>query len=143
MAIGFNTANILHGNNAGVWIGGEEVITATSLEAKLTIDHDPVEVLGDPATYQRFKGHSGTGTIKRYKIDSSFIKLMSDYVKSGVAPDLVIHAYVKQPMTGKVERVVFKDVTFSEVTLMQITKKELIEEEIPFNFGNFDPLETI
>ena len=143
MALTFNPSNILHGNNVEVWFGGEQVFTAESLEAKLTIDNESVEVLGDPATYSRYNGYSGSGTLTRYKLDSSFVIMMEEYVKTGINPDLTIITSVKQPTNGKAERVALKDVTFTEVTLMKMEKKKLIEEEIPFDFGTFELLETI
>ena len=143
MALTFNPSNILHGNNVEVWFGGEQVFTAESLEAKLTIDNESVEVLGDPATYSRYNGYSGSGTLTRYKLDSSFVIMMEEYVKTGINPDLTIITSVKQPTNGKAERVALKDVTFTEVTLMKMDKKKLIEEEIPFDFGTFELLETI
>lgn len=143
MALTFNPSNILHGNNVEVWFGGEQVFTAESLEAKLTIDNESVEVLGDPATYSRYNGYSGSGTLTRYKLDSSFVIMMEEYVKTGINPDLTIITSVKQPTNGKTERVALKDVTFTEVTLMKMDKKKLIEEEIPFDFGTFELLETI
>lgn len=143
MAIGFNPSNILHGNDVELWFGGEQLLTAQSLEAKLTVDSESVEVLGDPGTYSRYNGYSGSGTLKRYKLDSSFVTLMAEYVQTGINPDLTIITSVRQATTGKTERIAFKDVTFTEVTLGQLEKKALIQEEIPFNFGTFEVLETI
>ena len=68
---------------------------------------------------------------------------MIDYVTSGIAPDLTVIASVEQPQTGKVERIAFKDISFTEVTLANMEAKSLIEEEIPFDFGSFEALETI
>jgi len=143
MAIKFNPSDILHGNNGEMWLGGEQLMTAISLEAKVTIDTDTVEVLGDPGSYSRYNGHSGSGTITRYKIDSSYLKLAAEYVKSGIAPDISIISSVKQPTTGKVERVALKYVTFTEISLIDLKKKSLIQEEIPFDFGDFEILESI
>lgn len=143
MGIAFNPTNILHGNNAEVWFGGNKLAAAESLQAKLTIDNEDIEVLGNPGTYSRYNGYAGTGTLKRYKLDSSFLLVMAKYVKTGVKPDLTIIASVKQPSTGKRERISLKDVNFSEATLIDLEKKKLLEEEIPFTFGSFKVLESI
>lgn len=143
MAIAFNPSKILHGNNAEVWFGGTKLVAAESLQAKLTIDNEDIEVLGNPATFSRYNGYSGTGTLKRYKLDSSFLTVMDKYVKTGVKPDLTIISSVKQPSTGKTERISLKDVNFSEATLIDLEKKKLLEEEIPFTFGSFKVLESI
>ena len=143
MAIKFNPNNILHGNDGECWMGGEQIMTAISLEAKVTIDTETVEVLGDPGSYSRYNGHSGAGTLTRYKVDSSYSKLAEEYAKTGIAPDITIISSVKQPTTGKVERVALKYVTFTEIPLVTVEKKSLIQEEIPFNFGDFEILESI
>lgn len=143
MAIAFNPSNILHGNNVEAWFGGDQIFTAVSVEAKLTIDNESVEVLGDPGTYSRYNGYAGTGTLKKYKMDSSYIRVIEEFTKTGINPDITIITSVKQPTTGKTERVALKDVTFTEATLMNMEKKTLIKEEIPFNFGTFELLETI
>lgn len=143
MAIKFNPNNILHGNDGEAWLGGDQVMTAISLEAKVTIDTDTIEVLGDPGAYSRFNGHSGTGTLTRYKTDSSYIKLVTEYAKTGIAPDMTIISSVRQPATGKVERIAMKYVTFTEIPLADMEKKTSMQEEIPFNFGDFEVLESI
>lgn len=143
MAIKFNPKDILHGNDGECWLGGEQIMTAISLEAKLSIDTETVEVLGDPGSYSRFNGHSGTGTLKRYKTDSSYIKVAAEYAKTGIEPDMTIISSVKQPTTGKVERIALKYVTFTEIPLANLEKKTALQEEIPFNFGDFEVLETI
>lgn len=143
MAIGFDPRGILHGNDAKMWLGGDEVFTGISFEAKLNIDNENVEVLGNPGTYARYNGYSGNGTMKRYKTDSSYIRLIVQYVKTGMMPDLVIISSVAQPLTGKVERIAYKNITFTEATLANLEKKALMEEEIPFDFGDFEVLEAI
>lgn len=143
MALGFNPNNILHGNDASVWFGGEELFEVEKLEAKVTMDNEDIEVLGNPGTFSRFNGMSGSGTLTRYKVDSSYLELISDSVKSGVIPDVTIITSIKQPATGKVERVALKNVTFTEATLMSLEKKKVVEEEIPFSFGDFELLEKI
>ena len=44
MAISFNPGNILHGNDGKLWMGGDEILTGISLEAKLTIDTENVSL---------------------------------------------------------------------------------------------------
>ena len=144
MEKGFDPRAILHGNDAKMWMGGTEVVTGISLEAKLNIDNENVNVLGKSGTYSRFNGFSGTATMKRYKTDSSYILMIVEYVKTGIMPDgMVVISSVAQPLTGKVERVAFKEISFTEATLSQLEAKALMQEEIPFDFGDFEVLEAI
>lgn len=143
MAIAFNPNNILHGNDTEVWFAGEQLFDVTSIEAKINVDTETVEVLGNPGSFSRFNGYSGEGTLKKYKTNSKYLSLISDEIKTGVIPDVTIITSVKQPATGKVERIALKYVSFSEATLINLEKKALAEEEIPFNFGDFELLEVI
>lgn len=143
MALNFNPNNILHGNDSEIWFGGEQIFEATSIEAKATIDNETVEVLGNPGSFSRFNGFSGEGTLKKYKTNSRYLSIIAEEIKTGVIPDITIITSVKQPATGKVERIALKYVAFSELTLINLEKKALAEEEIPFTFGDFETLETI
>ena len=143
MAIGFNPADILHGNNAEVWFGGEQLFTVTSMEAKFQMDNEDVEVLGNPGTFSYFNGHSGSGTLKMYKTNSKYLEIVMNEIKTGVIPDITIIVSTRQPTTGKVERLALKYVAFTEATLANLEKKTLIEDEIPFNFGDAELLESI
>ncbi len=134
---------ILTGNSGNVWLNGKLISTIKSIELKISGNFEEVNICGDNATYNKYTGWSGEGTMTWNKVDSSGIKLLADAYKTGVMPDIKIITKLTDKSTGKSERVAVSQVVLTEFSLAKFEAKALIEEEMPLKFSNYEVLETI
>lgn len=138
-----NVNKILKGSNGNVWVDSELLSTLKSIEAKIKGDFSDHNFCGDSATYSSFDGWSGEGTITMSKTDSKLWSKVAEAYRSGIMPDIKIVSSLTDKSTGKSERVALKGVVFTELTLVGFKAKEAIEEEFPFKFNDFEPLDKI
>lgn len=134
---------ILKGGHAQIWFNGQELSTAQKFELKMSGDIETLQFIGSMADYSIYNGWSGSGTLERLKTDSSIVKLIVDAFLSGVMPECEMLCLLENPSTGKRERCKVGIITFTEATIMALDKKSNINESIPFNFSDFEFLETI
>lgn len=143
MGTTINTNRILVGTFGRVWVNGQMMANIKSVECKLTMEYEDVDLSGDPVTHRRLMGCAIEGTMTLHKYNSFFPKLMKDAAKSLVHPDVNIVTKMEDKSTGKAERMELYGVTFDEVTLAQWENKTISEEEIPFRAEGYTPLEEI
>ena len=134
---------ILKGGNAQLWFNGLELMTAQKFELKMSGNVETIEVIGSMSDYSIYNGWSGTGTLERLKIDSSIVKMIVEAFMSGVMPECEMVVLVDNPSTGQRERCRVGTITFTEATIMTLDKRANISESIPFNYSDFEYLETI
>lgn len=139
----FNPNHILRGSGGNVWWGTKKLATLQSVETKVSGDFEDINVCGDNATYSVYNGYSGEGTLVYLKIDSDVVKQLAEAYRSGIMPEITITSSIEQKGTNKVERVAYSDIVVTEFMLAKFEKKAMVEEEVPFKFGNFQLLETI
>ena len=68
---------------------------------------------------------------------------MGEAAKTGVIPDIELIGKLADPDAYGSERVSISEVTFNSMTLMKFEKKTKMEEELPFNFADYDFLDKI
>lgn len=134
---------ILKGGQAQIWFNGKELSTAQKLELKMSGNVETIEVIGSMSDYSIYNGWSGSGTLEQLKTDSSIVKLIVEAFISGVMPECEMLTLLDNPSTGKRERCRVGIITFTEATIMALDKRANISESIPFNFSDFEFLETI
>lgn len=134
---------ILKGKDGNLWFNGQLLATLSKIEAKVKGDFEDVNFCGDGATYSVYNGWSGEGTLTVKKVDSTIWKICVDAYKSGVMPDIKLISSLTDKSTGKSEKTSIEGVTITEFLLAGFEAKKMVEEEFPFKFGDFDPLETI
>ena len=134
---------IIRGSFGAVWFDGQEVGSVKSFEAKITLDYEDVDIMGDLGKYKRYMGYSGEGTMTLHKIDSSIAKLIGDAIRSGNMPDFTIVAKLDDPSAYGAERVELTGVTINELMALKFENKALREEEVPFSFSHYRFIELI
>ena len=134
---------IIRGSFGAVWFDGQEVGSVKSFEAKITLDYEDVDIMGDLGKHKRDMGYSGEGTMTLHKIDSSIAKLIGDAIKSGNMPDFTIVAKLDDPSAYDAERVELTGVTINELMALKFENKSLREEEVPFSFSHYRFIELI
>ena len=78
-----------------------------------------------------------------HKVDSSITALVYKEVKKGRVPEIMIVGKLEDPASQGAERIQFNEVTLDELTLLNFEQKTLMEEEVPFKFADFLPLDLI
>lgn len=134
---------VLKGSGGNLWFNGQILSTLSKVEAKVKGNFEDVEFCGDNSTYSVYNGWSGEGTITIKKVDSAIWKICADAFKSGVMPDIKLISSLTDASTGKSEKTSIEGVVITEFMLAGFEAKKMIEEEFPFKFGDFDPIETI
>jgi hypothetical protein len=133
----------INGTFGSVWVNGEKWLDVESFEAKVTIDYEDVNMLGDLATHKKMIGWTGEGTLTVKKVYSRGASLLANAVKAGQLPDIGLVGKLADPDAFGAERVAINEVTFNEFMLMQFEQKTLATEELPFNFADYDPIDLI
>jgi len=138
-----NANRVLTGSSGNVWVNGKLLAQVKGIELKVTGNFEEVNVCGDNATYNKFTGWTGEGTMTLQKVDSTAVDLVAEAYLSGVMPDIKIVTSLTDKATKQSERVAVSDVVLTEFMLAKFEAKALIEEELPLKFSNYQVLEKI
>ncbi|MGG4344921.1 phage tail tube protein [Paenibacillus lautus] len=144
----FNVKDAISGKEAKAYatIDGkvEELFYAKSLEATIEKNKVDVPTLGRTNTPQRPAGWSGSGSLTTYYVSSKFRQLMRNYIKTGQDFWFDLQVVNEQPgsAAGR-QTVVLKDCNIDSVIAAQFdaTSDDMLEEEIPFTFGDYELLD--
>jgi hypothetical protein len=134
---------VINGTFGRVWMNGELYSNVKSFDSKVTLNYEEVNMADDLATYQKYMGYAGEGSVSLHKIDSHVAKTIGDGITTGVMPDIKIVGRLSDPAAYGAERVEYSGVTFDELTLLKFANKEIQEEEVPFKFAKFKYLDMI
>lgn len=133
----------INGSHGSIWVNKEKWLDIESFEATVNIDTEDVNMAEDLATHKKMIGWNGEGTITVKKVYSRGAALLADAVKSGVMPEVEIIGKLADPAAYGAERVWIGEVTFNSFTLLKFEQKTLLQEELPFNFADYEYLDLI
>lgn len=134
---------VINGTYGRVWVDGELWAEVDSFEAKVTVSYEDVNFAGEGATFKKGMGWSGEGSMTIKKIYSRVQQKMADAVRKGEYPRFEIVGKLADPDAFGAERVALYDVTIGEFFLLKFEQKTLGSEEIPFNFSDYNMLDSI
>lgn len=134
---------ILRGSFGGVWLNNEELGNIKSFEAKVTLEYEDVDIIGDLGKHKRYMGFVGEGTMTLHKIDSSIAQLLNEGIQNGDLPEIKIIGKLDDPTAYGSERVELTGVTINELMALKFENKGLLEEEVPFSFSGFRFIDLI
>ncbi len=143
MADSIKTNQIIRGTYGRVWIDGELFANVKSFEAKLTLNYEEVDLSNDLGKHQRYMGFTGEGTMTLHKINSKIFAKLAKAIKSGEMPEISVVGKVEDPTALGAERVSFTEVTIDEVMALKFENATIGEEEVPFKFADYEPLDLI
>ena len=135
--------DVVNGTFGRVFINGHKFANIKSFEAKLTLEYEEIDIAEDAGKHQKFMGYAGEGTMVFHKVDSSILAMMKDELKAGRVPEIMIVGALEDPSKIGAERIQFNEVTLDELTLLKFEMKTVGEEEVPFKFADFEPLDLI
>ena len=142
MAKSFTTSQVFTGSGKA-WLDGNILFESKALQASIEIQMEAVPQAGQLADGQRMLGYSGSGTLRMHKVSSRMIRATSASLKKGVNPSFEILSELTNNATGKAERMLLKEVQFTTLPLVNWELKTLLEEELPFVFRDWDPIDTV
>lgn len=139
----FSANKTINGSFGTAWVNGQKWAEIKGFEAKVAAQYEDVVVAGKLGKSRKYMGYEGSGSITMTKIYSRGAALLADAFKSGIMPDIKIVAKLADPASFGAERVSMTDVTFDEFTLLKYELKAIAEEELPFQFGDYEKIDLI
>lgn len=133
----------INGTFGSVWVNNEKWLDVDAFEAKVTINYEDVNMAEDLATHKKMTGWAGEGSMTVKKVYSRGANLLAQAVKRGVVPNINIVGKLADPDAFGSERVAINQVTFNEFMLLKFEQKTLGTEEMPFNFADYDLVDSI
>ena len=134
---------VMNGTWGEVWINDELIDEIKAFQAKYEFDKEDVNIAGDMFTHKKVTGYNGTGSMTLNKTNSRMIKLLIDYIKEGLEPEITIVGKLADPGNGGAERISLSEVSFDDLTLFDFEVKTLGEVECPFSFTKCTVLDSI
>lgn len=134
---------VINGSWGEAWLDGDYLAEIKGLEARIAIEYEDIDRPRRLGKGKKMIGFEGTGTLKLHKVTSRFIKLLSDNLKQGKQTSFTVISKLDDPDALGAERIMLKNVTLGELTLANWEAKTNGEEEIPFSFDDWEPLDLI
>jgi len=140
----YQAQNVISGSSGEVWIDSDYMAEVTALEAKASLDKQEVtQIRSQGSKGYKVMGIDGKGTLKFNKVDSYFIKRLSDDLKRGKTTVFTIISKLDDPDVNGQERIKLSGVIFDELSLVNWEAGKLNEESMAFTFTDWEPLDTI
>ena len=141
----YNASNVLNGTYGECWIDDAYMAQTTGLEAKTSVKKTDVALVGRLAPGKKVTGIENKGTVKMNHVTSEMKTKIAEYLKQGKTPYFTIVSKLADPdaINNQAERIKFTGVTFDEVTLVDFENGKLGEESYPFEYEDFEFLDTI
>lgn len=134
---------VINGSWGEAWLDGDYLAEIKGLEAKIAIEYEDIDRPRRLGKGKKMTGFEGTGTLKLHKVTSRFIKLLSDNLKQGKQTSFTVISKLDDPDALGAERIMLKNVTLEELTLANWEAKTNGEEEVPFSFDDWEPIDLI
>ena len=135
--------HVINGSYGEAWLDGDYLAEIKGLEARLAIEYEDIDRPRKLGKGKKMIGYEGTGSLKLHKVTSRFIKLLSDNLKQGKQTSFTVISKLDDPDALGAERIMLKNVTLEELTLANWEAKTTGEEEIPFSFDDWEPMDLI
>lgn len=135
---------IVNGSYGELWENGAHQQNVNAVTAEVAIEKADVKISGSRWVHKKVIGLSGTGTITGFKITSAMIK-RHEWAQGarGVPAKTELITKLDDPEAYGAERVRLKNVSFDKVILASFKPGEMITEEVPFTFTEFELLDPI
>ena len=134
---------VINGTWGEVWINDELVDEIKAFQAKYEFDKEEVNIAGDMFTHYKVIGYNGSGSMTLNKTNSRMIKMLIEYVKEGLEPEITIVGKLADHGNEGSERISLSEVSFDDLTLFDFEVKALGEVECPFTFTECSVLDSI
>ena len=134
---------MINGTFGECWIDNDYMAETTALQAGIKMEVAEVTRTGTLAKGYKVTGVAHSGTVKLNKVSSYMIKKVASAIKKGKTPRATIITNLEDPEAFGAERIRLDDVVFTEIKLADWEAGKLGEESIPFNYSDYEILESI
>jgi len=134
---------VMNGSHGTLWVDNELWAETESFDSIVNVDYEPVNMAGKLGSPRKQIGWNGTGSLTIHKVNSRVSKMMGENVKKGQAPRLKFVGKLADPDAWGAERVALYDVTLDSFTLMKFEQKTNMKIELPFQFSDYDLIDTV
>lgn len=141
----YNASNVINGTYGEVWLDDMYMAQTTGLEAKTSVKKTDVNMVGRLSPGKKVTGIENKGTLKMNHVTSELKIKVAEYIKQGKTPYFTLISKLADPdaVRNQAERVKLTGLTFDEVTLVDFENGKLGEELYPFEYEDFEFLDTI
>lgn len=139
-----DSTRVISGSFGEVYVDGNWETNFNHLEANVEIQKAEIRPSGDRWVHHKTTGLRGTGTISGYKVTSRLIQLndpIRDNAQGAVKTEIV--SKLADPEAYGYERIRLKNVMFDRISLANWTTGEVVNEEWPFTFEDYELLDPI
>lgn len=130
-------SRVMNGKWGMVYLQGEPVYEVDSFEAKIKLDREDVNFVGQMATDSKMTGWTGEWSMKIKKVFSRGASLLAANVKAGLDTRVQIISKIDDPDAYGSERVVIDNAWFNELTLQKFENGKIGEEELGGGFTDY------
>lgn len=139
MAATMNGLDAISGTNGKLMHDGQYLINVKEFEAKVEIEKQEFNVIGDMWKKYKTTGLTGSGQMTLMKMDYAFVKKIAAVAKGGAPFVTELVAQLDDPQNPHAkDKVRLKNVQFDAIPLAKYAVNELVEEELQFTFEGFD-----
>lgn len=139
----YDESKIINGTFGYLWMDEEPIQEVISVKATITPKTETVSQSGQLVDGTKITGLECKGELKANKINSRWINLMSENLKSGKQQSFKITSKLEDPSNGGTERIILKGCVFNELTLVDWELKKLAEDSLSFNFKDWEIVDSI
>ena len=137
MAVKPTAPRVMNGKWGMVYLDGEPVYETDSYEAKLTIEREDVDFVGQMAKDSKMTGITGEWSMKIKKVFSRGVQLLSEKIKKGHDVRIQIISKIDDPDAYGAERLVVENAWFNGLTLQKFENAKMIDEEYSGGFTDY------
>ena len=135
--------DLINGTWGEVWINDKQVDEIKAFQAKLEFEKEDVDICGEMMQQHKVVGYNGTGSMTLYKTNSRMIKVLQNFMKDGIEPEVTIVGKLADPAAVGSERISISGVSFDDLTFFDFEAKTLGEIECPFTFTEYKFIDLI
>ncbi|MCR4719696.1 MAG: phage tail tube protein [Firmicutes bacterium] len=137
MAVKPTAPRVMNGKWGMVYLDGEPVYETDSYEAKITIEREDVDFIGQMAKDSKMTGLTGEWSLKVKKVFSRGAQLLSEKIKKGQDVRIQIISKIDDPDAYGSERLVIENAWFNGLTLQKFENSKIIDEEFSGGFTDY------
>lgn len=139
----FNAENVMSGTHAQIWLDSDLQAEAESAQAKVTINTEPVNLLGDMWEDEKAVSVKGDGSITNYHVLSRMSEQEEKDINRGKRTSRTLIMKLDDPDGLGAERVALYNVKFKDATLFDVKSKGVVKKTRNFSFRGFKYLDRV
>lgn len=139
----FKGRQAINGTHGEIWVNSKYFAEVLSLKAQITLDKTEVKRVKHLEKDYKVMSMTCKGSVKFHKVNSYFLKAMSEEIKQGKQPVFTIESKLNDPDSNGEERIVIRDATFDTLNLIDWEAGKVGEDSYNFTFSEWDIMETI